>query len=142
VTALEEYTGTHPETVEEIMWEWPATRFEVMFQRYQARRQRDLLRRHRDEMIAAIFSNSHFDKLKEPEKARESAVKYVCGVYDDAVEVLYGIRDPGEREQDEVVEAMKKDPLFRHLFNSMESDSRRDTIVRYEQDGMGQAVLA
>lgn len=123
------------------MWNWPATRFEVMFQRYQIRRQRDLLRSARDDMIAAVYSNPTFDKMKDPAKAREKAIEAIEESYCESVEILYGLRGDRSNDKDEVVEAMKQDPFFRRAFSNMNDLANQDTRIRYEQDGLGRAVL-
>jgi hypothetical protein len=66
MTALEEYTAHHAETVEEIMHRWPWRRFEGMFKRHLLRKAREELRQMRDMRIVALDANMMRDEASQP----------------------------------------------------------------------------
>jgi hypothetical protein len=116
------------------MWEWPAERFEHMFELHLLRRHRELLRAHRDRMIAAVYANPNYDGA-EGKDARMTMLDEIGSSYDEAVEILYGGRSADNADQEQ---EMANDPLFAPVMRQIAADSGQ---IAYEGAGEGAAIL-
>jgi hypothetical protein len=134
MTALEEYTAHHADTVEEIMYRWPWRRFEGMFKRHLLRKAREELRQMRDLRLAAIDANTNYDS-KENANARQQRVEGLQSAYDEGVRILYSpARAPEPQPEDD-------DPLFapiRRRASQLRGEASQPLV---EQAGMGQKLI-
>jgi hypothetical protein len=136
MTALEEYTAHHAETVETIMHRWPWRRFEGMFRRHLLRKAREELRQMRDLRIAAIDANMNWDS-KENSEAKQRRVEGYQEAYKEGVRILYSTTAPEAQQED----AFGDDPLFNPL--KQRAAALRDEASQplVEQAGMGRQLI-
>jgi hypothetical protein len=137
MTALEEYTAHHAETVEEIMHRWPWRRFEGMFKRHLLRKAREELRQMRDMRIVALDANMNYDS-EEGRSAKQQRVENCQQAYDESVKILYSAIKPEDQQEKSPFD---DDPLFGPL-------KQHANVLRYEasqplveQAGMGRQLI-
>jgi hypothetical protein len=134
MTALEEYTAHHPDTVEEIMHRWPWRRFEGMFKRHLLRKAREELRQMRDLRVAALDANTNFD-AKENAEVKQQRLEQYQESYLKGIEILYSAPEQRQPTPEE------EDPLFapiRRRANQMREEIARPIV---EQAGMGRQLI-
>jgi hypothetical protein len=136
MTALEEYTAHHAETVETIMYRWPWRRFEGMFKRHLLRKAREELRQMRDMRIAAMDANMNYDS-KENSDAKQQRVEGCQKAYIEGVKILYSTVNP-EAESEP---ASPFDDVFGPL--KQRAAALRDEASQplVEQAGMGRQLI-
>jgi hypothetical protein len=132
MTAAEEYTAHHAESLDTILHVWTWRRFERMFQLHLKRKAREELRELRDLRLAALDANMNYDS-EENRKVKEDKAEALRQVYEDCVRAIYA--PPGQ------VEEIEEDPLFAPI-------ARRTNEMRHEinrplapQAGMGVQLL-
>jgi hypothetical protein len=131
MTALEEYTAHHHDSVEEIMHRWPWRRFEGMFRRHLLRKAREELRQMRDLRLAAIDSNTNFD-MPENKAARQQRIEGLQESFEQAVMMLSSDAPmPQEDDADD-------DPLFSEAARRRLNQANQPLVT---QAGMGRDLL-
>jgi hypothetical protein len=131
MTALEEYTAHHAETVEDIMHVWPWRRFEGMFRRHLLRQAREHMREMRDRRLAAMDANMNWDS-KENASAREQRTSGIQDAYEEAVRLLYS-PPRSEETADEM-----DDPLFAPLARRRAQQATQPLVA---EAGMGRQLI-
>lgn len=135
MTALEEYTAHHSETVEQIMYDWPWRRFEGMFRRHLLRKAREEMRQIRDLRLAAIDANMNYDS-KENASAREQKTSGLQEAYEQGVRMLYA--SPHDSEAGVVDADLEDDPLFAPVARRRAREAAQPLV---EQAGAGRRLL-
>lgn len=136
MTALEEYSAHHPDTVEEILHAWPWRRFEGMFRRHLMRKARDELRELRDLRLAALDANMNFDS-QENVGAKQQRIDGLHEAYAAGLRILSGSGNPEPQDEHEI----NDDPLFAPLRKravALRSEASQPLV---EQAGMGRKML-
>jgi hypothetical protein len=136
MTALEEYTAHHSETVETIMHDWGWRRFEGMFKRHLLRKAREELRLMRDMRIAALDANMNLDS-KENREIKQELVKSFHEAFDEGVRILYGTLKPVDQQPEEP----EDDPLFAPVLKRAETLRGEADRPLVQQAGMGRQLL-
>jgi hypothetical protein len=131
MTALEEYTAHHHDSVEEIMHRWPWRRFEGMFRRHLLRKAREELRQMRDLRLAAIDSNTNFD-MAENKAARQQRIEGLQESFEQGLALLAGDVTPDPQEDPD------DDPLFSEAARRRLNQANQPLVA---QAGMGRDLF-
>lgn len=99
IQTVEAFSSEHNESIETIMLDWPATKFEALYDAYAKRKIADSLSERRDLEIAALWGNTNLDNEKKPE-LRQELMNALDTQYSNAIAYLYGEIDPAEDETD------------------------------------------
>lgn len=135
MTAAEEYTATHAESLRTIMYEWGWRTFEGMFRRHLLRKAREELRQMRDLRLAALDANTNFDS-QENQQAKVQRIEGLNKAYAEAVRLLSSDA-PTESEAD----PYEDDPLFaplRRRAQDLQAEADKPLVA---QAGMGRQLL-
>jgi hypothetical protein len=136
MTAVEEYTAHHSESLHSIMYEWGWATFEGMFRRHLLRKAREELRQMRDLRLAALDANMNYDS-QENANAKQQRIDGLQDAFRQAEQALYS--DAPAQDADTV--AMENDPLFAPINQrARELRSQADQPL-VEQAGMGRQLL-
>jgi hypothetical protein len=136
MTAVEEYTAHHSESLHTIMYEWGWATFEGMFRRHLLRKAREELRQMRDLRLAALDANMNYDS-QENANAKQQRIDGLQDAFRQAEQALYS--DSPAQDADTV--AMENDPLFAPINQrARELRSQADQPL-VEQAGMGRQLL-
>lgn len=92
--ALENYAAHHPESIDELL-QWSARKFEHFYVRFQKRQVIEGLERQKNDMVAALWSNSTWDDKKG---TRATAIEQIEEQYAEATRK---IKASGTQKQDE-----------------------------------------
>jgi hypothetical protein len=133
MTAAEEYTAHHSESLDTILHKWGWRRFERMFRLHLLRKAREELRELRDLRLAALDANMNYDS-EENRKIKEDKANALRDIYNACVKAIYSPAEPVEDQ-------MEEDPLFAPI--SRRANEMRQEINRplAPQAGMGQQLL-
>jgi acyl-CoA reductase-like NAD-dependent aldehyde dehydrogenase len=135
MTALEEYTAHHAESVQEIMYRWGWRRFEGMFRLHLLRKAREELRQMRDLRLAALDANTNFDS-EENQQAKVARAEGYHKAYVEGVKILYS--DPDEVASEDPYD---DDPLFDPLRRRAQTLQQEATQPLVKQAGVGRQLL-
>lgn len=135
MTALEEYTAHHSESLHTIMYEWGWRTFEGMFRRHLLRKAREEMRQMRDLRLAAIDANMNYDS-KENASARQQKIEGLQETYEEAVRTLYA--PPHAIDAGVVDPDLDDDPLFAPVARKRALEAAQPLV---EQAGMGNQLL-
>jgi hypothetical protein len=134
MTAAEEYTAHHAESLHTIMYEWPWRRFEGMFRRHLMRKGREELRQMRDLRLAALDANTNYDS-KENENAKQQRIEGLQAAFAEGERIIYSTDDASIAVQEE------DDPLFAPLKNravQVQSEAAQPLV---KEAGMGRQLI-
>lgn len=132
MTAVEEYTAHHAETLHTIMYEWGWRTFEGMFRRHLLRKAREELRQMRDLRLAALDANTNFDS-EENRNAKQQRVEGLQHAYEEGLRILYS--GPSE------VVTEKEDPLFAPIRRRAAQLGQEVAQPLVQEAGMGRQLL-
>lgn len=93
---VEAFTAEHNVTHEEVLYEWPASRFEAFYAAFARRKVADELSQRRSLEIAALWGNPNLDTEDDP-RLRQKIMQEVDEQISRAIARLYG----AEVEDDE-----------------------------------------
>jgi hypothetical protein len=112
---LEAFCSEHNYTIEQICWEWPASKFEAFYSAYARRKIADELSLKRAFEVAAMWGNPNMDSEKDTE-LRTKIQNVVDESYSVAIQSLYEtIEDTKEsRDYDE------DDPFWKAMERGIE----------------------
>lgn len=112
---MEAYTAEHPQvTIEELLYEWPATKFEAFYTAFAKRKIADELTLRRSLEQAAMWGNMNYDSEKD-EELRQKLQSAIDTGFSKAIAKLYGEED----EEDKEVEIDPDDPWFKAMEQGM-----------------------
>jgi len=119
---LEAITAEHPNlTIEELLYDWPATKFEAFYTALAKRKIADELSQSRSMERAAVWGNMNYDSEEHPE-IRQDLMEHIDSGYSKAIAKLYGEVFP----EDEVDEIDPDDPWFQAIERGKERYSLTD----------------
>jgi len=136
MTAVEEYTAHHAETMEEILHKWGWRRFERMFRLHLLRKARDELRRMRDLRLAAMDANTNYDS-SENQNAKTARTDALHQAYLDAERTLYSAQPDEPEPEDDYGD----DPLFAPLRRRAGQLQQEISRPLAPQSGMGRDLI-
>jgi hypothetical protein len=99
VQTVEAFSSDHSETIDTIMFDWPASKFEALYEAYAKRKIADSLSARRDIEISALWGNTNMDNEKTP-NLRQDLMNALDDQYSNAIAYLYGEIDPAQDETD------------------------------------------
>lgn len=99
---MEAYASEHPEPIEELM-NWPATRFEAMYEAYLKRVAVREATQIKHAMISGVWSNTNFDDEKN---SRTKALQQIEEQHQETIRQIYSRIDREEQI------AFESDPFF------------------------------
>ena len=133
---MELYTSTHAETVEDI-FDWPWRRFERFYEAFIKRQVIETLEIRKNQMIAALYSNSNWDDDKG---TRKSAIEELEANFEEAVSIIHH----GQDELEDDVEISEDNPFFASTRKAMDkiitstgdisSDSTVKEVIDYAEN--------
>ncbi len=108
---MEAYTAEHPQvTIEELLYEWPATKFESFYTAFAKRKIADELTLRRSLEQAAMWGNMNYDQEEDTE-IRQKLQAAIDQGFSKAIAKLYGQEFP----EDEEAEIDPDDPWFKAI---------------------------
>lgn len=108
---MEAFCAEHKEGIDEVLYDWPATKFESLYEAYSKRKIANELSERRSLEMAAVWGNPNLDSEKNP----DIRSKWMDGIdqrFSKAIAALYN-DDIGSEEE----EIDYDDPFFRPLKN-------------------------
>ena len=99
IQTVEAFSSEHSETIETILLDWPASKFEALYEAYAKRKIADSLSSKRDLEMAALWGNTNLDNEKTPD-LRQNLMDSVDKQYSRAIAYLYGDIDPEDEKTD------------------------------------------
>lgn len=123
VETVEAFVAEHNVGIDEVLYEWPATKFEALYGAYTRRKIADQLAHRRDIEIAAMWGNPNLDNEKDPE-IRSKIMNQVYDRYSDVIASLYGDDDEIE---DEAIDT--DDPFFAAMERGLEKSKLPDPNI-------------
>ena len=107
VETIEAFTAEHSVGIDEVLYEWPATKFEALYAAYAKRKIADQLTHRRDIEIAAMWGNPNMDTEKDPQ-LRSKIMTEVYDKYSAVISEMY----TGPSQQSQEAEIDTDDPFF------------------------------
>lgn len=89
IETVEAFTSEHNESVDTVLLEWPASKFEALYEAYSKRKIADSLSARRDREIAALWGNTNLDNDEKP-TLRQELMDKVDEQFSAAIAMLYG----------------------------------------------------
>jgi hypothetical protein len=112
---LEAYTAEHPQvTIEELLYDWPASKFESFYTAYAKRKIADELTLRRSLEMAAMWGNMNYDQ-QDDQELRQNLQGALEKGFSKAIAKLYGEEFP----EDEEAEIDPDDPWFKAMHEGM-----------------------
>lgn len=112
---MEAYTAEHPTvTIDELLYEWPASKFEAFYGAYTKRKMADELMLRRALEMAAMWGNMNYDSQDDKE-VRQKLQDAVDQGFSKAIARLYGEIFP----EDEEAAINPDDPWFKAIDRGM-----------------------
>lgn len=110
MATIEAFCAEHRIDVDEVIYEWPATKFEGLYRAYSKRKIAEELAQRRMAEIAGTLGNPNLDSKEEPE-LRENIMKSIADNYDRAIAFLYGGESLQQEEEEEI--DYENDPFWK-----------------------------
>lgn len=107
---VEAFTAEHNLTYEEVLYEWPASRFEAFYGAFARRKVAEELTLRRSLEMAALWGNPNLDQENDPQ-LRHKFMREVDEHMSRAIARLYGAEDDTEPDMD--------DPFFAAMERGM-----------------------
>lgn len=95
---VEAFCADHTVEIDEVLYGWPASKFEAFYLAFTKRKIADELVNRRMGEIAALWGNPNLDNEKDPE-LRSNIMRKIESRYNEAIERLYNPK-PEEEEDD------------------------------------------
>jgi hypothetical protein len=105
VETVEAFCAEHKIDVDSVLYEWPASRFEALYEAFAKRKVADELSQKRALELAAVWGNPNLDTKENP-KLRQELQADIDEAYSQAIYSLYNDVEDEEEEID------KDDPFF------------------------------
>lgn len=119
---MEAFCAEHQVPIEEVLYDWPASKFEAFYDAFSRRKVAEELTLRRAVEIAAVWGNTNMDQKDNPE-LREKFQKGIEERFTNAIASLYGGGPEPEPEVDE------DDPFFQ----AMERGLRKRKLPKAER---------
>lgn len=100
IETVEAFTSEHNESIDTVLFDWPSSKFEALYEAYSRRKIADALSARRDQEIAALWGNTNLDTEKDPE-LRQKMMDAVDKQFSDAIAALYGDLEEEEVDWDD-----------------------------------------
>lgn len=97
---VEAFTAEHNLTYEEVLYEWPASRFEAFYGAFARRKVAEELSLRRSQEIAATWGNPNLDQENDP-RLRQKIMQEIDEHMSRAIARLYGAEDDEEPDMDD-----------------------------------------
>lgn len=111
---MEAFCAEHNVSSEEVLYDWPSSRFEAFYAAFTKRKIADELAERKRLEMAALWSNPNLDNDDQPQ-ARSNALTQLEENYDQAITLLY--TPASERK---LVEIDEDDPFWKAAKRGME----------------------
>jgi hypothetical protein len=85
---VEAFCAEHTQSYEEVLYEWPSSKFEAFYAAYTRRKVADELSEKRALEIAAVWGNPNLDTEKDP-RLRQKIQEQIDSAYSTAIAGLY-----------------------------------------------------
>lgn len=125
---VEAFSSEHNESIETLLFEWPSSKFEALYEAYSKRKIADSLSSRRDREIAALWGNPNLDNEKDPE-LRQKLMDAVDEQFSRAIAVLYGDIEIEEKDLD------WEDPFLAPAKKSMEKMKLPELHYDQQEEG-------
>lgn len=116
---MEAFSAEHNVTIDELLYEWPASKFQALYSAYAKRKIADELTQRRAMEMAALWGNMNYDQ-KENEYDEHVVRMKIMGIIDKqfstAIGVLYGEIDPIKED----VQIDEGDPFWQAMERGLE----------------------
>ena len=89
IETVEAFSSEHNESIDTLLFNWPASKFESLYEAYSKRKIADSLSARRDREIASLWGNPNLDNEKKPE-LRQEMMNAVDEQFSNAIAALYG----------------------------------------------------
>jgi hypothetical protein len=86
---VEAFCAEHSVKHEEVLYEWPSSKFEAFYGAYARRKVADELSQKRALEVAAVWGNPNLDTEKDP-RLRQKIQEQIDAAYSTAIAGLYG----------------------------------------------------
>lgn len=116
IEAIESYSASHPETINEILYEWPWKKFEALYEAHIKREQSQRALSERNAWITGLLANTNLDDGKSTKK---NMLDNIDNTYENTLKSIYNIEDDNEID-------FKNDPFFKAI-KSPGQETWRDT---------------
>ena len=109
---VEAFCASHKESVDTVLYEWPASKFEALNTAFQKRTLADALDKKRSLEVASLYANGNFESSEQ----MEQAIRSIGEVYGKSIATLYGVGIPQEQSEKEF-DINMSDPFFAAMKN-------------------------
>lgn len=89
---VEAYCAAHNESVDTVLYEWPASKFEALNSAFHKRKIADALDLKRTLEVASLYANGNFENAEQ----MEEAIKSIAASYGRSIAMLYGVVDTAD----------------------------------------------
>lgn len=89
IETVEAFSSEHNESIDTLLLEWPASKFEALYEAYSKRKIADSLNARRDAEIANLWGNPNLDQSDKP-NLRQEMMDAVDKQFSAAIAALYG----------------------------------------------------
>jgi hypothetical protein len=114
IETVEAFCSEHTVSFDEVLYEWPTTKFLAFYEAYARRKVADELSLKRSLEMSAIWGNSNYDTEKDPQ-LRAKLQTEIDKAYTTAIAGLYG--DLPQQQENEIDE---DDPFWQAQKRGME----------------------
>jgi hypothetical protein len=87
IEALEDYSSSHPESIDQLC-KWSSRKFRRFYQAHQKRSIIAALEAQKNQMVAALWSNSNWDDTKDEKGHRKKVIDDLNEQHDEAVHAI------------------------------------------------------
>ena len=105
---VEAFCAAHNETIDTVIYEWPASKFEALNAAFHKRVLADALDEKRSLEIASLYANGNFEKSED----MENAIKSIGSLYGRSIASLYGVADLSQDQEEKEFDIDMEDPFF------------------------------
>jgi hypothetical protein len=92
VETVEAYCAAHNESVDTVLYEWPASKFEALNAAFHKRKIADALDLKRTLEVSSLYANGNFENSDQ----MEEAIKAISSAYGRSIAMLYGVIDKSD----------------------------------------------
>lgn len=89
IETVEAFSADHNESIDTMLFDWPASKFEGLYEAYSRRKIADSLSARRDSEIANLWGNPNLDQSEKP-SLRQDMMEAVDKQFSTAIAALYG----------------------------------------------------
>lgn len=89
IQTVEAFSSEHNESIDTLLFDWPASKFEALYEAYSKRKIADALSARRDAEMANLWGNPNLDSAEKPH-LRQEMMDAVDTQFSTAIAALYG----------------------------------------------------